>query len=314
MIILGVDPHPSTHTVVALDARGVVLDALTVQNDDDGLNQLYAWSARFEQPCWAIEGAGNRYVAPLLALLLAQDAPVIHIHPSLTSQYRARRGKKKNDLVDAENVARVLLANPHLPPYRPCQQRTRLQELSRTRDKLAEQRKASQMMLDALPEATTGALSTALGGVLSALEAALKELEQAMATLVAEVAPALLTLRGIGMVLAGTILAEVGDIKRFENAHHFASYCGAAPVERGSGKNTRWCVNVSGNRQLNRVLHLMALTRLRCEGRTKTFVAKKEQEGHAKRAALRALKTYLARELFRTLQASHGGGLLSAPS
>jgi transposase len=313
MIILGVDPHPSTHTAVALDSRGVVLDALTVQNDAYGLNHLCTWSARFEQPCWAIEGAGNRYVAPLLALLLAQEAPVVHIHPSLTSVYRARRGKKKNDLVDAENVARVLLANPHLPPYRPCQQGSRLQELSRTRDKLAEQRKANQMMLDALPEAT-GALSTALQAVLTSLEAALKELEHAMATLVADIAPALLTLLGIGVVLAGTVLAEVGDIKRFENAHHFASYCGAAPVERGSGKNTRWCVNVSGNRQLNRVLHLMALTRLRCEQRTKTFVAKKEQEGHTKRAALRALKTYLARELFRTLQASQGDGLLPAPS
>ncbi|WP_229776580.1 IS110 family transposase [Deinococcus ruber] len=58
MIILGIDPHPSTHTAVALDARGVVLDAVTVQNDADGLNHLCTWSARFEQPCWAIEGAG----------------------------------------------------------------------------------------------------------------------------------------------------------------------------------------------------------------------------------------------------------------
>ena len=99
-----------------------------------------------------------------------------------------------------------------------------------------------------------------------------------------------------------------------EDVHHFASYCGAAPVERGSGKNTRWCVNVGGNRQLNRVLHLMALTRLRCDERTKTFVARKEQEGKTKRAALRALKTHLARELYRTLQASHVGGPIPAPS
>jgi len=82
MIILRVDPHPSTHTAGALDSRGVVLDALTVQNDADGLDQLCTWSARIEQPCWAIEGAGNRYVAPLLALLLAQNAPVVHTIPA----------------------------------------------------------------------------------------------------------------------------------------------------------------------------------------------------------------------------------------
>jgi len=314
MIILGIDPHPTTHTAVALDPRGVVLDSLSVQNDADGLTRLCAWSTRFEPHCWAIEGAGNRYVAPLLALLFARNQSVYHIHPSLTGQYRARRGKKKNDLVDAENVARVLLANPELPLYQPSAQRTQLQELSRTRDKLAQQRKANQMMLEALPTTTSASLHTALQAVLTSLEAALKELEQDMATLVAQVAPTLLTLQGIGVVLAGTILAEMGDIKRFEDVHHFASYCGAVPVERGSGKNTRWCVNVGGNRQLNRVLHLMALTRLRCDERTKTFVARKEQEGKTKRAALRALKTHLARELYRTLQASHVGGPIPVPS
>ncbi|UQN08459.1 transposase (plasmid) [Deinococcus sp. QL22] len=130
------------------------------------------------------------------------------------------------------------------------EQRTRLQDLFRTRDKLAQQRKANQMMLEALPDTTTDSLRTTLQAVLTSLEAALKELEQAMAAWVAQVAPALLTLRGIGVVLAGTVLAEVGDIKRFEHVNHFASDCGAAPVERGSGKNPRWCVNVSGNRQL----------------------------------------------------------------
>jgi transposase len=314
MIILGLDPHPSTHTAVALNSCGVVLDALTINNDLEGLERLQLWAAHFEERCWAIEGAGNRYVASLLARLLARGELVYHIHPSLTSQYRARRGRKKNDLVDAENVARVLLANPQLVQYRPCAQRTRLQELSRTRDKLAEQRKANQMMLEALPEATTDALSTALRAVVTSLEAALGQLEQAMATLVHEVAPALLRLRGIGVVLAGTVLAEVGDVQRFTSVDHFASYCGAAPVERGSGRNMRWCVNISGNRQLNRVLHLMALTRLRCEERTRTFVAKKEQEGKTKRAALRALKTHLARELYRTLKASSAADLLPAPS
>ncbi|MFB9991355.1 transposase [Deinococcus oregonensis] len=138
--------------------------------------------------------------------------------------------------------------------------------------------------------------------MLASLEAALRE------------ASTLLMLQGIGVVLAGTVLAEMGDIKRFGIVHHFASYCGAAPVERGSGKNTRWCVNVGGNRQLNRVLHLMALTRLRCDERTKTVVTKKEQEGKTKRAALRALKTHLARELYRTVQASHVGAPIPVPS
>ncbi|MFB9992692.1 hypothetical protein ACFFLM_12005 [Deinococcus oregonensis] len=51
----------------------------------------------------------------------------------------------------------------------------------------------------------------------------------------------------------------------------------------------------------------MALTGLRCSERTKTFVSKKEHEEKTKRAALRAVKTHLARDLYRTLEASHVG-------
>ena len=124
------------------------------------------------------------------------------------------------------------------------------------------------MMLEALLAQTPEAVRTPL-------EAALKGLEHTMATLVARVAPALLNLKGVGVVLASTVLAEVGDLRRFKNVHHFASSCGAAPVERGSGRTTRWCVNVGGNRQLDRVRHLMALTRLQYEERTSSFSARK---------------------------------------
>ena len=121
--------------------------------------------------------------------------------------------------------------------------------------------------------------STALQAVLSALEAALKELEHAMATLVADVAPALLTLRGMAWCWPVPFLLRLVTSSGLRTPIT-SRVTAARPRSNGAvGKNTRWCVNVSGNRQLNRVLHLMALTRLRCEQRTKTFVAKKEQEG-----------------------------------
>jgi len=56
-------------------------------------------------------------------------------------------------------------------------------------------------------------------------------------------------------------LGEVGSIGRFANEGQFASYCGAAPVERGSGKHSRMQLNYGGNRRLNWALHIVALTR-----------------------------------------------------
>jgi transposase len=117
--------------------------------------------------------------------------------------------------------------------------------------------------------------------------------------------------RGRRAAVAGTLLAEVGHAQRFPSADHFASYCGAAPVERGSGQSSRMQINPGGNRRLNWALHIVALVRLRVEGRSKQFVERRISEGKTKRAALRLLKTYIAREIFKTICQSD---LLNQPS
>jgi transposase len=142
---------------------------------------------------------------------------------------------------------------------------------------------------------------SALTQVIQVLEEQLTELSEQMKKLVKTLAPALLELLGVGPVVASVILGEVGTIERFANEGQFASYCGAAPVERGSGKNSRMQLNHGGNRRLNWALHIIALTRSRCDKRTKALLAKLKARGKTQRASLRILKTYIARELFRHL-------------
>ena len=60
--------------------------------------------------------------------------------------------------------------------------------------------------------------------------------------------PKLLTLPGVGKILAMTITLEVGDIKRFAEAGHFASYCRTVEAKRTSnskkkGQNNSKCGN-----------------------------------------------------------------------
>jgi transposase len=88
---------------------------MAVLSTPEGLIRLHEFGARFLSRRWAVEGAGNHFIAVFVAELLAASESVFSIPPSLTSQYRARRGRKKSDAVHAENVARALLANPRLP-------------------------------------------------------------------------------------------------------------------------------------------------------------------------------------------------------
>src|SRR5438270_12735496 len=106
MITLGMDPHPGSHTVAALDSNGSLVGSIKVLNTSAGLEQLHQFASQFAPRRWAIEGAGNRFVTQFVNELLTRKETVYAIAPSLTSQYRCRRGRKKNDQVDAANVAR----------------------------------------------------------------------------------------------------------------------------------------------------------------------------------------------------------------
>jgi Transposase IS116/IS110/IS902 family/Phage capsid family len=124
--------------------------------------------------------------------------------------------------------------------------------------------------------------------------------------------PSLLQLPGVGPIVAGVSLPETRDPKRFASPHHFASYCGAAPVERGSGQNRRMQINPGGNRRLSWALHIVAMVRLRMnDGRSKEFLERAQLRGKTKRSGLRLLKTYIARELFRVLSRGHRQSLLA---
>ncbi len=302
MITLGLDPHPDSHTIAALDENGMTLAFLTVSNDAAGSAQLHRFALPFGNRCWAVEGAANCYILPFVCELLKQGETVHHIPPNLTSQYRYRLSRKKNDVVNAQNAARALMANPSLPTFCPGQYQRELQDLTRTQRRLSEQLKANRMALQSLD--LDSSVSATLAQVIQVLEEQLDYLADQMKALVKTLVPALLELLGVGPVVASIILGEVGSIGRFTNEGQFASYCGAVPVERGSGKNSRMQLNHGGNRRLNWALHIIALTRSRCDERTKTLLARLKGRGKTQRASLRILKTYIARELFRHLKCS----------
>jgi transposase len=63
MIIIGLDPHPDTHTVAALNPNGRVLASTTLLNTPEGLKELRRWATQFPERRWAVEGAGNRFLS-----------------------------------------------------------------------------------------------------------------------------------------------------------------------------------------------------------------------------------------------------------
>jgi hypothetical protein len=55
------------------------------------------------------------------------------------------------------------------------------------------------------------------------------------------------------------------------------------------------------HRALNRAVHTIAVTRMRCCERTRAYVARRTAQGKSSREIRRCLKRYITRELYRAL-------------
>lgn len=296
MVIIGVDPHPGSHTAAALEETGKILGHITITNHEAGLAELEQWLKNYAIKQVAVEGANNPFARSLSERVLKGRYSLVNVSPSLTSQYRSKRGRKKSDEVDAENIARVALANPDLVSFTAHQAIEELKTLTRTRELLSQQLTAQRLSLQTL---TLETAQQALKSVIAVLEQQVVSLEKAMKQLVKQLMPELLDELGIGVVHAATLLAETGDPRCFRSQHSFVMFAGCAPVERSSGGQKRRQLNTGGNRTLNKTFHLIMTVRLRYDQDSKAYLTKKQQAGKTKRSALRCLKTFVARDVFR---------------
>jgi transposase len=142
-------------------------------------------------------------------------------------------------------------------------------------------------------------LITDLERIYQRTKAADKELRE----LVAETGTSLMTLRGIGPSGAARLLVEVGDITRFPDRAHFASWNGTAPIDASSGDHVRHRLSRGGNRQINRVLHIMAVVQLRNQTDGRAYFDRKKKAGKTSMEAMRCLKRRLSDIVYRQLLA-----------
>ncbi len=76
------------------------------------------------------------------------------------------------------------------------------------------------------------------------------------------ICPVLLNQPGIGTITAAQFLISWSHAGRIRSQAAFASLGGAAPIPASSGQTVRHRLNRSGDRQLNRAVHTVALSRL----------------------------------------------------
>ena len=141
----------------------------------------------------------------------------------------------------------------------------------------------------------------------TAIRAAAAELasnKRQLRAVVSALAPALLDKTGVGPVSAAQAIVSWSHRGRVRSDAAFAALAGASPVQASSGRTIRHRLNRGRDRQLNRALHDITLTRWRADPRTHAYIARRRAAGKSDTEIRRALKRYIARELFRALEAA----------
>jgi transposase len=148
------------------------------------------------------------------------------------------------------------------------------------------------------PAAATKLALTSIAVRYRRLTAEVETLDAHPGRLVAEAAPDLIALTGVGTDTAATLLVTAGDNPdRLRSEASFAHLCGVAPIPASSGKTVRHRLNRGGDRQANRALHLLAVRRLRWDPATVADAARRTAQGLSTPEILRCLKRDIARQL-----------------
>jgi hypothetical protein len=101
---------------------------------------------------------------------------------------------------------------------------------------------------------------------------------------------------------AAQVLISWSHPGRLRSEAAFATLAGAAPIPASSGLTNRHRLNRGGDRQLNRALHTIVLTRSRTDPATRAYITRRLAEGKTARETKRCLKRIIARQIFRLLQ------------
>jgi transposase len=109
---------------------------------------------------------------------------------------------------------------------------------------------------------------------------------QVAALLDSDVAQRLQSIPGVGAATAATLIAEIGDIWRFDDFDQLAAYAGTHPKEQSSGEHgkhpqTSWRMAKTGNSYLRSALYRMAIVGIRHNPIIREHYRRKREQGKA---------------------------------
>jgi transposase len=331
-VVIGVDPHKKTVTFEARDSREILRATGTFPTDAGGCRLLIKYARQWPDRVWAVEGA-NGIGRPLARQLIAAGEQVLDVPAKLAARARVfDTGQgRKTDATDAHAIVMVALrdkglrqvsADPELMMLRLlCDRRdelsgARAQALNRMHRLFLElvpggapvKKSASQyktLLASVRPQDPAGKMRRRMAAEeladIERLDVKLKAMKAELKEAVLATGSHLMDIHGIGPAGAARILADVGDVTRFPDRGHFASWTGTAPIDASSGQHIRHRLSRAGNRRINHVLYMAGIVQLRNDTAGRRYYRRRLADGKTPMEAMRCLRRRLSDVVYRQL-------------
>jgi transposase len=335
--VVGVDTHARKHVSTIMTNLGVVIARREFAVTSKGINTFTDWSLKVtgvesKDILFAIEGTSS-YGETLTQVLLQRQLAVVEVKPPKT---KSRGGDGKTDQIDAElaalNILRVpldKLVKPRLGESRKTlrvllgSRRLLLAQQIMNKNALTALLRSEYIGIDARKPLTPADYFTIarwklqaadhhyaikrearrMAKAVTALAEELASNKQWLYDIVSVMAPQVLTETGVGAVTLAAVLCAYSHKGRVRSAEAFAALAGTTPIPASSGNTNHFRLNHYGDRQLNHAVNVIALIRMRIDATTKEYVRKRSEQGLSQRDIRRSLKRYIARSLYRKLEA-----------
>ncbi len=315
---IGIDVSKATLDVVLLDEQGKLAAEAHVANDDKGLRGIWKrWSKGFKlakaETMVCLEPTGHYSHLPL-ETLVELGVPTWLVHPTdVVKSIGNTRGK--NDRIDARRIADYarrfqdkarLVTAEHL-------RTNKLKQLLTRRENLVRRKTMHQVQMRDLNKHVDKALRDAFTEIdkeqVAALSKSIKQVEVMIKEAIAaepelqRIYDLLLSVDGVGPVLAAHLLALTDGFLRFTTPRELACHAGVAPFEFTSGTSIRGKTRVCKMAQstLKYLLHMAAVGVTARKGELQDYWRRKVAEGKHKMSVLNAIRNKIIHRIYAVI-------------
>lgn len=287
-------------------------------NNPSGFRRMKAWlkqhgcQAAADTLC-CLEHTGL-YTRQLVHYLLAREVRV-WMESALQIKRSIGMVRGKDDRVDAQRIARYAMLHQQEARCLTLSGMTleRLKDLQASRSRLLKALQSIKVTireLMAVDPVSGKTLEQVNRKAIRGIEKSMEEVEEKMQEFIAKDGALkgkydlLTSVKGVGKVLAVSLLVYTQGFTRMDDGRKLACYCGVAPFEYRSGTSVMGKAGVSkfANKQLKQVLHMAALNSVRYNQEMKAYFDRKVAEGKSKMSVLNAVRNKLLHQIVAVIK------------